>query len=337
MKRRLQAMILTAALIASSGINVAAEDLAKDAVVGISIYQFEDDFMTLYRTELVRYLTEELGFSEKNILVEDAGNNRSLQKEQIKSFIDQQVDVMILNLVQPSGAPGVTDLCGEAGIPAVYINRQPYESECRRWETEELMASYVGADARQSGIYQGEEIAATENSGDMNGDGEVAYIMIQGDPRNIDTQYRSAYSVKALEAAGLKTKELLAEDGGWNRQQGKEIAAKALKQYGDQIEVVFCNNDAMALGALEAIQDAGRTVGKDILLSGIDALPEAVEKVLEGHMTGTVFNDYISQSHCAAQTALNYLKGEGPEAVNLVDYIKVTADNAEDILKKISR
>ena len=54
-------------------------------------------------------------------------------------------------------------------------------------------------------------------------------------------------------------------------------------------------------------------------------------------MTGTVFNDYISQSHCAAQTALNYLKGEGPEAVNLVDYIKVTADNAEDIFKKISR
>lgn len=54
MKRRLQVMILTAALIASSGINVAAEDLAKDAVVGISIYQFEDDFMTLYRTELVR-------------------------------------------------------------------------------------------------------------------------------------------------------------------------------------------------------------------------------------------------------------------------------------------
>lgn len=337
MKRKLQAALLALCVIAGSGINVAAEDMAEDAKVGISVYQFEDDFMTVYRTELVRYMTEELGFSEENIWVEDAENNRELQEKQIAEFIDRQADVMILNLVQPSGAPEITDLCSEAGIPVVYINRQPYESECRRWETEELMASYVGADARQSGIYQGEEIAETESGGDINGDGTVSYIMIQGDPRNMDAQYRSAYSVKALEEAGLKTKELLAEDGGWNREQGRKIAAKALKQYGDQIEVVFCNNDAMALGALEAIQDAGRVVGKDILISGVDALLEAVEKVEDGHITGTVFNDYFSQSHSAAWTALNYLKGEPAETVTLVDYIKVTSDNAEDILQKISK
>ena len=118
----------------------------------ISIYDFEDDYMTLYRTELVRYLTEELGFCEENILVEDAENNQEVQTEQISDFIDHQMDAMILNLVHPSSAPQITDMCSESGIPIVYINRQPYEAETVRWEEEELRVSYVGAGARQKEI-----------------------------------------------------------------------------------------------------------------------------------------------------------------------------------------
>ena len=128
--------------------------------------------------------------------------------------------------------------------------------------------AYIGADARQSGIFQGEEIAVTENQGDINGDGEVSYIMIQGEPENIDTQYRTAYSVKALEEAGVETRELLAQTGDWSQSQGQKIMEEALDEFGNDIEVVFCNNDAMALGALEAIREADRTVGEDIYLTG---------------------------------------------------------------------
>ena len=77
---------------------------------------------------------------------------------------------MILNLVQSSSAPQVTDMCKEANIPVVYINRQPDETESDRWTSEGISATYIGADARQSGTYQGEEIAETENKGDINGD-----------------------------------------------------------------------------------------------------------------------------------------------------------------------
>ena len=302
-----------------------------NAKIGISIYQFTDNFMTLYRTELVRYLTEDLGFNPDNIVVQDGKNDQAEQTNQINNFITDQVDVMILNLVQSSSAPQVTDMCNEAGIPVVYINRQPDETESDRWASDGIKATYIGADARQSGTFQGEEILETENKGDINGDGKVSYIMVQGDPENIDAQYRTEYSIKALTDAGVEVDELLLQRGDWDQAKGQQIVQDALTQYGDDVEVVFCNNDAMALGALQSIEAAGRTVGDDIFLVGVDALSEALDKVEEGKMTGTVFNDHISQSHSAADAAVKYLAGEENEHYIGCDYVKVTTDNVADI------
>ncbi len=313
----------------SAGVDV------KDAKVGISIYQFSDNFMTLYRTELVRYMVEDLGFTESNITVQDGKNDQAEQTNQIQNFITSGVDVMILNLVQSSSAPQITDMCNTAGIPVVYINRQPDETESNRWEDEGIKATYIGADARQSGTFQGEEIAETENKGDINGDGKVSYIMVQGDPENIDAQYRTEYSIKALNDQGIETEELLLQRGDWDQAKGQQIVQDALTQFGDKVEVVFCNNDAMALSALQAIQAADRKVGEDIYLVGVDALTDAVQNIVDGSFTGTVFNDYFGQAQGAGDLAVKFLNGETVDAVNMVDYVKVTADNAAEILEKI--
>ena len=303
-----------------------------DKKVGISIYKFDDNFMTLYRTELERYLTEELGFKKENITIQDGKGDQAEQSNQIQNFIASGVDVMILNLVQASSAPQVTDMCKDAGIPVVYINREPDTAEEDRWASDGISATYVGADARQSGTYQGEEIVETANKGDINGDGKVSYIMVQGDPENVDAQYRTEFSVKALTDAGLEVEELLLQRGDWDQAKGQQIVQDALTQFGDKIEVVFCNNDAMALGALQAIDAAGRKVNEDIYLVGVDALTEAVQDITEGKMTGTVFNDYMGQAKTAADMAVKFLNGETVDPVNMVDYVKVTPDNAKDIL-----
>ena len=303
-----------------------------DKKVGISIYKFDDNFMTLYRTELERYLTEELGFKKENITIQDGKGDQAEQTNQIQNFIASGVDVMILNLVQASSAPQVTDMCKDAGIPVVYINREPDTAEEERWASDSISATYVGADARQSGTYQGEEIVETANKGDINGDGKVSYIMVQGDPENVDAQYRTEFSVKALTDQGLEVEELLLQRGDWDQAKGQQIVQDALTQFGDKIEVVFCNNDAMALGALQAIDAAGRKVNEDIYLVGVDALTEAVQDITEGKMTGTVFNDYMGQAKTAADMAVKFLNGETVDPVNMVDYVKVTPDNAKDIL-----
>ncbi len=309
-------------------------DLA-DKKVGVCIYQFADNFMTLFRGELENYLVEQ-GFSKDNITIVDGANDQATQTNQIQNFITQGVDVLIINPVNSSSAETITDMVVEAGIPLVYINREPDASEEQRWADNNWDVTYVGCDARQSGTYQGEMIADLGlDTVDMNGNGKIDYIMIEGDPENVDAQYRTEYSIKALEDAGLEVNCLDDQVGMWDQATAQQLVANSLSQNGNDIEVVFCNNDAMALGALQAIESAGRTVGEDIYLVGVDALSEALEGVLAGTMTGTVFNDHFSQSHSAADAAINYLSGAGNEHYIGCDYVKVTKDNAQEILDMV--
>ena len=314
--KKLIALVMALLIVALCGV-ATAEDAPK---IGVAIYQFADNFMTLYRTELARYLTEDCGVPAENITIMDGKNDQAEQTNQIDAFIADNVDVMIINLVQSSSAASVIQKADAAGIPVVFINREPTADDMALSEN----ICYVGADARQSGTFQGEIIAETENKGDWNGNGTVDYVMIMGDPENVDAQYRTEFSIKALEDAGLTVNKLFEQRGDWDQTKGQELAATALSQYGNDIDVIFCNNDAMALGAYQAIVDAGRVVGQDIYLVGVDALDECQAMVADGTMTGTVLNDHIGQSHTAVDVALKAAKGEKMEKYYWVDYVKVT-------------
>ena len=314
--KKLIALVMALLIVALCGV-ATAEDAPK---IGVAIYQFADNFMTLYRTELARYLTEDCGVPAENITIMDGKNDQAEQTNQIDAFIADNVDVMIINLVQSSSAASVIQKADAAGIPVVFINREPTADDMALAEN----ICYVGADARQSGTFQGQIIAETENKGDWNGNGVVDYVMIMGDPENVDAQYRTEFSIKALTDAGLKVNKLFEQRGDWDQTKGQELAATALSQYGNDVDVIFCNNDAMALGAYQAIVDAGRVVGQDIYLVGVDALDECQAMVQDGTMTGTVLNDHIGQSHTAADVALKAAKGEKMEKYYWVDYVKVT-------------
>ena len=314
--KKIIALVMALLVVALCGV-ATAEDAPK---IGITIFNYADNFMTLYRTELARYLTEDCGIPAENIVIMDGKNDQAEQTNQIDSFIADNVDVLIINLVQSSSAASVIQKADAAGIPVVFINREPVADDMALSEN----ICYVGADARQSGTFQGEIIAETENKGDWNGNGTVDYVMIMGDPENVDAQYRTEFSIKALEDAGLTVNKLFEQRGDWDQTKGQELAATALSQYGNDIDVIFCNNDAMALGAYQAIVDAGRVVGEDIYLLGVDCLDECKAMVEAGTMTGTVLNDHIGQSHTAADVALKAAAGEKMEKYYWVDYVKVT-------------
>ena len=335
MKKTL-AILLAAILVLSCFSFASAEP--KTYKVGVSIYQYTDNFMTLYRNEIEAYFKSlETDDVKYDITMADGKNDMAEQTNQIRNFITQGMDVIILNLVQTSSADAVIDEIVAAGIPLVLINREPlaYDAEGKTIDEayegilNNAQVCYVGADARQSGTYQGEMIAALDNKGDINGDGKVSYIMIEGDPENIDAQYRTEFSVKALTDAGIEVECLDDQVGNWDQTKGQELCANALSKYGDQIEVVFCNNDGMALGAETAIEAAGRKVGEDIYLVGVDALPEAIDLIKEGNMTGTVLNDHIGQSHAAVDVAVKLLNGEAIENYYWVNYVKVDKAYAE--------
>ena len=318
----------TAASTASSAAasSTAASAAAGSANIGVCIYQFADNFMTLYRTDLEGYL-KDMGYS---VTIMDGKNDQNTQTEQINTFLQQGVDVLVINPVQTTSAQTIVDTISPSGTPIVFINREPEKAVLDSYAGK---CCYVGADARQSGTYQGELILETETQGDINGDGKITYIMCKGDPENIDAQYRTEYSIKALTDAGKEVECLYEYLDNWDQTTAQQDVANALSQYGDKIEVVFCNNDAMALGALQSIQQAGRTVGKDIYLVGVDALAEAVQDVLDGNMTGTVLNDDVGQATAAAEAAKLYVEGSAVEQYYWVDYVKVTKDNASEYVK----
>ncbi|MBR1938010.1 MAG: galactose ABC transporter substrate-binding protein [Spirochaetales bacterium] len=334
MKKLLMIMLIAALVLTCAFAQGGSEKSgAKTYKVGVAIYQFDDNFMTLYRNEILNYFkTLETDTVKYNVTIVDGKNDMAEQSNQIDNFITQGMDVIILNLVQTSSADAMIDKVVAANIPLVLINREPlaYDKQGNTLDEQyegilkNAKVCYVGADARQSGSFQGRIIAELPNKGDVNGDGTVSYIMIEGDPENIDAQYRTQFSVKYLVDAGIKVKCLDDQVGNWAQAKGQEICANALAKYGKDVEVVFCNNDAMALGAAAAIQAAGRTVGKDIYLVGVDALDECQEMVKKGTMTGTVLNDHIGQSHAAVDVAVELLNGKSIKNYYWVDYVMVT-------------
>lgn len=305
---------------------------AKTVRVGVSIYTFDDAFMTLYRNELSKYFASKSNDQVKyEVTMQDGKNDQSEQTNQIDNFITQGYDVLILNLVQSTSAATVMDKCAAAGIPVVFINREPSESDMSSHNTGNFAGkfTYVGADARQSGRFQGELIADLPNKGDLNGDGKLQYVMIEGDPENVDAQYRTQFSISQYkEKTGLEVECLDDQVGNWQRAEGQRLAANALTQYGDKIEVIFCNNDDMAMGAKVSIEAAGRKINDNIYLVGVDALAEAVDAVIAGDMTGTVLNDHVGQSHKAVDCAIDAANGKSLQLYNWVDYVKVTPENA---------
>ena len=333
----LLAMVMVLSLVAcgQKAATTTAEQAAggsKTVKVGVCIYKFDDAFMTLYRNELDNYFKSKSNSDVTyEVTIMDGKNDQAEQTNQIDNFIVQKYDVLILNLVQSSGAATIMQKCKDANIPVVFINREPSEADMSANNTGDYAGkfTYVGADARQSGKFQGELIADLPNKGDLNGDGKLQYVMIEGDPENVDAKYRTEFSISQYkDKAGLEVDQLLDQVGMWDRAKGQQIAQDALTQFGNQIEVIFCNNDDMALGAKASIEAAGRKVGDDIYLVGVDALAEAVQAVMDGAMTGTVLNDHVGQSHTAVDCAIDAVNGKKLSLYNWVDYVKVTPENA---------
>ena len=315
---------------APAATEAATEEASGDVTtykVGVAIYQFDDNFMTLYRNEIESYFASlETDAVKYDVTIVDGKNDMAEQTNQIRNFITQGMDAIICNLVQTSSAEVIIDEVVAANIPLILINREPLGDngdESYAGILDNPTVCYVGADARQSGTFQGEIVLGLDNKGDINGDGKVSYVMIVGDPENPDAQYRTEFSIKALNDAGIETECLVENVGNWATDKGQEIAASALSQHGDAVEVIFCNNDGMALGAAAAIEAAGRKVGEDIYLLGVDALEECQQMVAEGTMTGTVLNDHIGQSHKAVDVTIEALNGNAIDNYYWVDYVMI--------------
>lgn len=288
--------------------------------VGICVYDLEDTAMATYAGQL------EAGLAAKGFAagIADAKNDQTLQNEQIAAFIKEDYDALIICPVMLSAAGDMVQQLQDADIPAVLIRREPDMEILEQWDR----LSYVGCDPTQPGALQAELILELPDKGDVNDDGVVSYVLLQGDVDRIDTGLRSETPITALTDAALTVSSLATLSGEGDRTTAAAAMTKTLSELGKDIEVVLCNNDAMALGALEAIIDGGRSVGEDIYLVGIDGTQEAMKKVLSGELTGTVMDDYAAQTLKTIEVLEKLLNEEYVGNRYYVNHIKITAANA---------
>jgi len=226
----------------------------------------------------------------------DSQNSQSKQNERVDEFIAKQYKAIAVNPVERTAVGNMIEKAKQANIPLVFINREPLADDLFRWEK----VYFVGAKAEDSGTLQGEIVVdywRANPSADKNSDGVLQYVMLKGEPGHQDAELRTKYSILAIEEAGIKTEALVIDTAMWDKLKGQEKMAFYLQQFGDAIEFVIANNDDMALGAIEALKEAGYFSGEKFMpVVGVDALEPGMNALKEGTLLGTVLNDSVNQS-----------------------------------------
>ena len=322
---------------APAGNETEAQVEASELKVGVFYYTFADTYISSVRTALDAQL-DSLGVTYNNF---DGNNNQTTQNEQIQTAVTDGYNLLVVNMVT-SGSPDVANeiISLANGTPVIFFNRA---IEADGEEGTVLNANdgicFIGTDAPEAGHLQGkmvgEYLLENYDTVDLNGDGVISYVMFKGQEGNAEAEARTQFGVEdanaVLTAAGKPelayynasaTDKYLVDQGGkWSAQAANDYMATILPEYseanGNMVELIICNNDGMAEGAISALQGAGYNMGdggKTIPVFGVDATESAKQLINEGKMTGTIKQD----AEGMASTILNLVssvKGGG----NLMD------------------
>ena len=304
-------------------------------VIGANIYSGTDNFMNGVVKPGLESAAKAAG---AKITISDSQNDQATLNNQIDTYITQGVDVLVINLVDPSAAGEVISKAKAAEIPLILFNKEATDNSMTSYDK----VWYVGTDSAESGIIQGEMMAtdiAANPEWDKNADGKIQYVLLKGQAGHPDAEARTEWSVKKIVEAGIEVEELAIQPSDtWSTADGEANLSGWLTQFGDSIELVISNNDGMAFGAAAAMEKAEVAIP----LYGVDALEQALTMIEDGTMNGTVLIDGVNQAKAAVELAVNAAKGndvvagtnwvienEETKAVR-VPYVGITIANVAD-------
>lgn len=311
-------------------------DGEKELYVGVACYDQSDAFLD----ELLECFKVSCTKREITVTIRDAVGAQRMQNDQVRELIDEGCNVLCVNLADRTDPSEIIDMAREQDIPIIFFNREPVAEDLRQWDK----LYYVGADAKQSGVMQGElaaDIIWKNKSIDRNQDGKIQYVMLEGEIGHQDSIIRTEYVVNTLKEKGIELERLSYGIANWNRAQAQNRMSQMISQYGEEIELVLSNNDDMALGAIDAYEEKNDENMQLPVFFGIDGIVEGLEAVQNGTMAATVYNDKEGQAEAMAELAHSLITGKEMEDVKLengqgiyLDYYKVTPENVNEFLTK---
>lgn len=352
MKKKLLAVLLCVAMVAAMAVGCGGgkdsgeskdEGKKSDLNIGVFYYTYADTYIASVRTALDKKL-DDMGVKYQDY---DGNNNQTTQNEQIDTAIQTGANLLIVNIVTSGSNDASTQIIDKAkaaDVPVIFFNRAV---EDEKSEEGTILGSYekcafVGTDAPEAGHMQGEMIGdyVVENfdTVDLNGDGKISYAMFMGQLGNAEAIYRTQFAVedanKKLKEAGKPALEFfdpantdkyqVDQDGAWSATAANNYMTTNLSQYNEgnnnMIELIICNNDGMAEGAVAALNDKGYNTGdpaKTIPVFGVDATDAAKKLIADGKMVGTIKQDAEGMAACIAQLTQN--TADGKELVDGVE------------------
>ena len=336
----LSTIYMYSSLISCNSRNNEEEDL-NDIKIGISVYEQDDIFISSIISNIENITKEKRSEGSYSITlnVEDAKSNQYNQNEQVDMFIDQGYDVMCINLVDRRSAATIINKAKNANIPVIFFNREPVEEDMNMWSK----VYYVGAQAEQSGMMQGdiviEKYKNNPSDVDKNGDGKIQYVMLEGEQGHQDASIRTEYSIKRLVDNGIKVEKLGSEVANWSRTEASEKVARWIEKYNDKVELIISNNDDMALGAIDVLNKS-KIKNNMPLIVGVDGIKDALKAIDNGEMTGTVISDAYKQGKAIFDTALRVSsesildKDNGIDARYIrIPHVIVTKENVGEYIR----
>lgn len=291
--------------------------------IGVSIYQFDDVWTTVMRNGLTDHAATLDGVS---VQVEDAQNDVGKQADQVNNFIASGVDAIIVQLVDTSSSQAMTNAAEAAGIPLVYVNRQPVNLD-----TLPDNQAFVASNEVESGTLAAFEVCKLLRAAGK-GEGARAYV-IMGQLSNQATQQRTKDIHDVISMDMCKFIEIIDEQtSDWQRDKAQNLMTNWLTS-GEEFDAVIANNDESAIGAIQAMKATGIDMA-DVVVAGVDATQDALVAMQGGDLDVTVFQDAAGQGAGAVDTALKLARGEDVAKSVFIPFQLVTPANIADFTTK---
>jgi ribose transport system substrate-binding protein len=310
MKKLIAAAAAVVAVVGLAGCSAGGGGSDPEALtIGISMSTLENPFFGTVKDGAVAY-ADELGIKT---LVADAQNDTQKQLNDVQDLITKGADYIILNPVEPESATAIVELANDRNIPIITLDRSSSGGD---------VASHIASDNVEGGRL------ICEWLGDkLGGEGQLAVLEgISGTSPELD---RDEGCNAALEAfPGIE--EVASQPADWDREKGYTVTQNLL-QANPALTAVFGRNDLAALGAVEALKQAGKL--QDVTVISFDGITDALESIKAGELSATVVQDPILMGQTAVDTAIALSEGKTVEKIQNLQVRVADASNIDEFLK----
>lgn len=287
--------------------------------IGVSMALFDDNFLTVLRNGMIEMADNTAGL---DIQVEDAQNDVARQLDQINNFIASGVDAIIVNPVDTSATEAMTNAAASAGVPLVFVNRQPINVD-----TLPDNQAFVASNEIESGTLETFELCKNLRAAGLGG-GARGYLMM-GELSNQAAVQRTKDAHDIIGTDMCNFMELIDEQtANWSRDEAQDLMTNWLSS-GEDFDFVIANNDEMAIGAIQAMKAGGIDMA-DVQVGGVDATQDALAAMAAGDLDVTVFQNAAGQGAGALAAAVALANGEDVDQKVYIPFELVTPANIGD-------